>query len=194
MNIGKLFTLLQENKQYVKILFFTTFSLLMISGFMKHYFVNLCILGYLSYRSLEFMKNNHVDSSQPVDMSLITMGATLLQNWTTFSVLIIFEYLLSFVLQIFIISFFYDVIKIFGLAMFFQSDNNVTFIHHIMIEPLYVYHEIYIKQMTTLLEDLANEFRKRASHQENAYNLVTYIRPYLNPMMSYLFKKKKKTE
>lgn len=172
MILGQTYTYFSDNNSAIKYIAIMLSIMLFVSGYVQHLLTNTCILGYLLFTTMKFLKTN---SSDPTD---------LLKHWSCFSFLITFEYFFSLVFGGLLMTFLYNVVKVIGLIMLLQDNQNLLLMYDICLTPLYNKYEQQIDQLFIILEDNANNFRTTNKITPNQYNIGSYINPYIEILFS----------
>lgn len=182
MELGKYYTIFRENQTVMQMVGLATLCTLILSGYVQTLLINTCIFGYLSYRTMKFMKvltNENMLENVPAMI-------VLLKNWCGFSMVIVMEYFVSCVFSFFFMSIIYNAMKIVGLVLLLQNNVNLVMLYDTCIGSLFNKYENNIDQIVTLLELKAEMFREISGNDISNYNVLNYInnKPYSNYLLS----------
>jgi hypothetical protein len=126
------------------------------------------------------MKELSSNTSNDVTLTQMPNMINLLKYWTGFSMLVVFEYVLSTVFSFFFMSVFYNAIKLAGFIMLLQNNDALLMLHGLVLVPLFDNYETYMDQLFTTLESKAHTFRGIPGNEQVNYNIYNYMEPYLS--------------
>ena len=162
MDLGKVYSILQDNRDTVKLFLTALCITLFLSGHIQNILINTCIFGYLGFNTIKFLKKSTPENQS----TLIPLMIDLLKHWTCFSVLIVTEYFASSVFSFLFMSIFYNAIKVVGLIMLLRNSQNLLTIYDLCIVPLFNRYEQYIERAFEFLEIQSNNFREVSNTKE----------------------------
>jgi len=181
MDLGKVYSILQDNRNTVKLFLTALCITLFFSGYIQNILINTCIFGYLGFNTIKFLKKSTPENQS----TLIPLMIDLLKQWTCFSVLIVTEYFASSIFSFLFMSIFYNAIKVVGLIMLLQNSQNLLTIYNFGIVPLFNRYEQYIEQVFKFLESKSDNFREVSNTKEVNYSVYTYVEPYVNMFWAF---------
>ena len=173
--LGKFYTILQDNRQLLKLCGIITSVALFLCGYLQNLIINGSILLYLSYNSFKVLSAYH---NHPTETEIIVL---LLKKWILFACLMIFEYMASVILKFSFVNLVYNICKLFFLVLLLQNSDHLTTIYDLVGQGFRAY-EDKLDYCMTMAEDQAKQFRINHHQEIDQYNVYSYM----NLVTSYL--------
>jgi len=190
MDIGKAYSILNDNRNTIKLFLTALCITLFFSGYIQNILINTCIFGYLAFHTMKFLigssEEHNKEKNKQSEQEQIKLMTNLLKYWTSFSALIVAEYFLSLIFSFVFMSIFYNAIKVVGLIMLLQNSKNLLLIWSVCLVPLFNQYEQLMEQAFGFLEDQSKVFRETSNTKEVNYSVYTYIEPYVNKALSFV--------
>lgn len=186
MQLGKLYTILNDNITNTKYILCALLFLCVLTGYCQTMLINICFLCYLIFNSIIILQNKHTNDNQLLKLENIQ---ELVYYWSSFSSLIIIEYFMSGIFSIFFTSISYNIIKIIFLVLFTSTKDNIKWFHDVIITDVFIKSELYINGILEVLKTKSDIFRQVTEDNQD-YDIIYKLKIYF----PHLFGKQKKLE
>ena len=166
--LGQIFSIIEDNKQIIKLAGIITSIGLFLGGYLQNIIINGSIMLYLSYSSFKVLGalNDH-----PIERDLMVL---LIKKWILFTCLMIVEHLTGFILHFPVIGLGYNISKLFFLVLLLQNSEHLTIVYDIVGQGFAVYEE-QLDKYIELAEDQAKQFRIDNQTNIDQYNLYSWM-------------------
>lgn len=181
MDLGKLYTVFQDNQNTLKLFSFALLCTLVLSGHTQTLLINTIIFGYLSYKTMKFLSSCNENTQENTHQMV-----TFLKYWTGFSLLCVFEYLLSCLFSYIFMNVFYNALKLVYFVLLLQNNEILLMVYGMFFVPLFSNCELHLEQFFTMLELKAQEFKQSPGNENVNYSLYKYVEPYHNKFLKFI--------
>lgn len=186
MDLTKSYIIYKDNISNLKLLLSGLIIFSILTGFIETYFINMCLFGYICYKTIYQLKNTDIELSSP---DKVTKHINILKHWCCFTVLIFIEYFLSFIFEILFMSFFYNALKIIFLTVLTQNDKNFVLMYDYYVEIFFEIKENYFNKILFELEKNADQYKIKYEINDNTYNLLIITNNYFEKIKKLMMNK-----